>query len=159
MPRKEGQAGIRRAGISWRSEHGCYSSLPPSPPSPAFYLGPTISAIKHFPDPPSLSRSRSTHRWLLEQRVINESALVKLPRPSFVLRFLPTRRKIVSSRLNRDREAIARNLFSLELRVEIFLGEGKGGIGNSTADNYKMRGNEISLRRRRRRKRYNELTQ
>lgn len=63
-----------------------------SPLSSAFYLGPTISAIKHFPD---LSPPRSTHRWLLEQRVINESALVKLPRPSFVsfLRF----QKIVSS--------------------------------------------------------------
>lgn len=87
-----------------------------SPLSSAFYLGPTISAIKHFPD---LSPPRSTHRWLLEQRVINESALVKLPRPSFVLlRFLPS---IPENRFFEpfDREVIARNLFSL--RGEDFL--------------------------------------
>lgn len=86
------------------------------PLSSAFYLGPTISAIKHFPD---LSPPRSTHRWLLEQRVINESALVKLPRPSFVLlRFLPS---IPENRFFEpfDREPIARNLFSL--RGEDFL--------------------------------------
>lgn len=69
-PRAHAIVGAHRiARISCHSAHGC-SEL-----ASAFYLRPTISTVKHFPD---LSIA-DLDRWLLEQRVINESGIVKLP--------------------------------------------------------------------------------